>query len=48
MALPDHLRNLSTTLDEVSRLEEIHEEISGTSPGRRHNMQVINKPDPSS
>lgn len=35
--------NLSDNLDEVKRLVEIHEQIGGGGPGRKHAVQVLNK-----
>ena len=41
--LPDHHLRFVTNIEEVLRLIEIHENITGTGPGYRHNVQVLNK-----
>ena len=43
MALPPHHQTFVSNIDEVRRLLEIHEELTGTGPGKRHNVQVLNK-----
>lgn len=40
---PKHLNNLLSNLKETHRLLDIHKEVSGTGPGYRHNVQVLNK-----
>ncbi len=40
---PTHVANLNSNTYEVLRLVAIHEEISGTRPGRRHDIVVLNK-----
>ena len=41
--LPLHLQNLLNNLEEVWRLLEIHEGLSGSGPGRRHNLEILNR-----
>ncbi len=43
MALPPHHQTFISNVDEVRRLLEIHEMLTGTGPGKRHNVQVLNK-----
>jgi len=38
-----HLDNLYSNIQEVKRLVEIHEQISGASRGRRHDVEILNK-----
>lgn len=38
-----HFENLLDNLDEVHGLSRIHTQITGTGPGRRHNVQVLHK-----
>jgi len=43
MALPAHTTRLLSNIAEVRRLLEIHETLTGKGPGKRHNVQVLNK-----
>lgn len=38
-----HIDNLKRNFEEVNRLLEIHVDISGSGPGRKRNVQVLNK-----
>ena len=38
-----HLDNLYSNIKEVNRLLEIHEQVSGTAPGRRRDVEILNK-----
>jgi len=38
-----HVRSLIANTEEVFRLFKIHEELSGTGPGRRHKLEILNK-----
>ena len=40
---PPHIDSLKTNFEEIDRILEIHEEISGSGPGYKHNVQVLNK-----
>ena len=40
---PIHFENLNSNLAEVRRLAEIHTKMTGTGPGRRHNVAILNK-----
>lgn len=40
---PPHIDSLKTNLLEIDRILEIHGEISGSGPGYKHNVQVLNK-----
>lgn len=40
---PKHMETLWENLGEVSRLYEIHTQISGHGPGYKHDVQVLNK-----
>lgn len=40
---PPHINNIIKNIEEVDRLTEIHTEIGGPGPGRRHNIEVLNK-----
>jgi hypothetical protein len=40
---PPHIQHLVINIAEVTRLIEIHSEIGGTGPGRRHNVEVLNR-----
>lgn len=40
---PKHIKNLLENGEEVLRLVAIHEQLTGTGPGRRHNVQILNK-----
>ena len=41
--IPEYIENLRSNIAEVRRLIEIHVELTGTGPGRRHDVQVLNK-----
>jgi hypothetical protein len=43
MAGPAHVVDLISNTEEVFRLFGIHEELSGTGPGRRHKLEILNK-----
>ena len=43
MEVEAHLLNLVQNVEEVDRLAQIHERLTGDGPGRRHNVQVLNK-----
>lgn len=43
MSDPKHITNYHANEKEVLRLLAIHEELTGTGPGRRHNVQILNK-----
>ncbi len=40
---PPHIKSLQTNFQEIDRILEIHGEISGSGPGYKHNVQVLNK-----
>ena len=40
---PPHINSLKTNFQEIDRIIEIHGEISGSGPGYKHNVQVLNK-----
>jgi len=40
---PPHIDSLKDNFSEIDRILEIHEEISGSGPGYKHNVQVLNK-----
>jgi hypothetical protein len=40
---PDSIRGLNQNIGEVRRLLAIHEHVGGASPGRKHNLEVLNK-----
>ncbi|MBA2880187.1 hypothetical protein HNR65_000494 [Desulfosalsimonas propionicica] len=40
---PPHIDSLKTNFQEIDRILEIHGEISGSGPGYKHNVQVLNK-----
>ncbi len=40
---PPHIDSLKTNFQEINRILEIHGEISGSGPGYKHNVQVLNK-----
>lgn len=42
-ALPSHLQNLKSNADEVNRLIQIHRRLTGSRPGRRRDVEVLNK-----
>ena len=41
--MADPIQNLETNIAEVKRLLAIHNELTGSSPGRKHNVEVLNK-----
>ena len=41
--LPPHLGHLVRNLQDVTRLTEIHSQLSGKSRGRKHGVEVLNK-----
>lgn len=41
--MSDPIQKLITNIAEVQRLLEIHEKMAGSSPGRKHNVEVLNK-----
>ena len=41
--IPDHIANLRSNVAEVERLLTIHTHLIGKGPGRRHDVQVLNK-----
>lgn len=41
--IPDHIKNLRANVSEVKRLLEIHRKLTGDGPGRRYDVQVLNK-----
>ena len=41
--MPDPIQNLNQNVAEVRRLLKIHEQIGGATPGRKHNLEVLNK-----
>lgn len=43
LAVPDHIVNVRANLRQVDRLLDIHANLTGTSPGRRHDVQVLNR-----
>ncbi|RLA44813.1 MAG: hypothetical protein DRR42_20070 [Gammaproteobacteria bacterium] len=42
-SIPEHIANVRANLAEVTRLLDIHQTVSGTGPGRRRAVQVLNK-----
>lgn len=42
-SIPDHITNLRSNVAEVKRLVAIHTQLTGTGPGRRYDVQVLNK-----
>jgi len=40
---PLHIQSIIQNIDEVDRLTEIHSEIGGEGPGRRHDVEVLNR-----
>lgn len=40
---PDHIQALEENISEVKRLLEIHKGLAGNAPGRKHNVEVLNK-----
>lgn len=43
MHIPPHIERLRSNVHEVKRLVAIHAQLTGTGPGRRHDVQVLNK-----
>lgn len=43
MSTPRHIENFLSNGTEVLRLSEIHQELTGSGPGRRHNVEILNK-----
>jgi len=43
MAEPPHVENYRSNHAEVIRLIEIHTQLGGATPGRKHKMEVLNK-----
>ena len=41
--IPDHVENFRSNLAEVTRLLDVHRQLTGTGPGRRRDVQVLNK-----
>jgi len=41
--IPDHIANLRSNVAEVKRLVSIHTQLTGHGPGRRYDVQVLNK-----
>jgi len=41
--IPDHILNVSTNIGQIVRLLDIHTQLTGASPGRRRDVQVLNK-----
>src|SRR6185295_1786413 len=41
--IPPHLEGLTSNGNEVLRLVTIHETMSGKKPGRRHDVEILNK-----
>lgn len=41
--IPDHIANLRSNVAEVKRLISIHAQLTGDGPGRRYDVQVLNK-----
>jgi hypothetical protein len=39
----DHIQALEENIAEVKRLLEIHKGLAGNTPGRKHNVEVLNK-----
>jgi len=37
------IQKLEKNIDEVKRLQEVHKTIAGGTPGRKHNVEVLNK-----
>ena len=42
-SIPDHITNLRSNVAEVKRLVAVHAQLTGTGPGRRYDVQVLNK-----
>ena len=43
MTTPRHIENFISNGTEVLRLSEIHRKLTGSAPGRRHNVEILNK-----
>lgn len=41
--VPDHILNVKTNLSQIMRLLDIHTHLTGAGPGRRRDVQVLNK-----
>jgi RiboL-PSP-HEPN len=41
--MSDPIKGLNQNILEVRRLLEIHEQVGGATPGRKHNLEVLNK-----
>ena len=41
--VPDHILNVRTNLSQIVRLLDIHTHLTGAGPGRRRDVQVLNK-----
>jgi hypothetical protein len=41
--IPDHIANLRSNVAEVKRLVSIHVQLTGSGPGPRYDVQVLNK-----
>ena len=42
-SIPDHITNLRSNVAEVKRLVSIHVQLTGSGPGARYDVQVLNK-----
>jgi hypothetical protein len=40
---PEHVKRLISNTEEVDTLLTIHEDVTGDGPGRRHNVEILNK-----
>src|SRR5690348_3174204 len=40
---PEHVQRLFANLSEVRRLVQIHAHLTGPKPGRRHDVDILNK-----
>jgi len=43
LTVPDHILNVRTNLSQIVRLLDIHTHLTGAGPGRRREVQVLNK-----
>lgn len=41
--MTDPIQKLETNIQEVKRLIEVHKQLAGNSPGRKYNVEVLNK-----
>ena len=41
--MTDPIQKFETNIAEVKRLLEVHKQLAGKSPGRKHNVEVLNK-----